>query len=767
MKKKINFRIKIKKLICLCFIIAQVMVSKSQSNEKSAISMLKLKVNWPEFLSRHDMVWEKMPEDYYEGAFVGNGLMGAIIFRDDKEPNSLRFEIGRTDIYDERKDSDVHARCRLPIGQVLLTTAGKITGTKMRIDLWNAEVRGEITTDVGSIGFRCFAPSDEMIVLIELTTTNLEKNCRLTFRPQQGNSPRRMLFPTESSYSPNPPFQLGSVDGFDVCVQPLLAGGDYATAWKEERTVPNKRVYYIHVANGIPAGGAAIKAVKALNHAMKREIRDIEKAHRAWWHAFYPKSFVTIPDARIESFYWIQWYKLASAMREGGPMVDLMGPWFRVSRWAAYWMNLNAQLSLYTVHQGNHLELGEPMCQWLENSMEDLINNAPPEYRYNSASLGNPTNLRLIAPAPGSSKFQFVALPWLVQHHYLQYRYTIDDQRLLEKIYPLMRRTFNLYLHYLERGDDDRYHIPLAYSDEYGYAEDTNLNIGLLRWGLETLIKCNARLRINDPMLPEWKETLAKLVDYQIDKKTGLMIGKDTLFAKPHRHYSHLLAIFPLYVLNVEQYPEYREIIETSIRHFDDLNVNNTIMYRFTGASSLFAAIGKGDEALGCLDRSLTIYPNGPTLRENTLYSEGGSPTFESPISAARSVLDMLIQSWGGTIRVFPACPSNWKDISFHDLRAEGAFLVSASREAGKTKFIRIRSLAGEPCIIKCDMKEDNIKLIAPKTVTMKINKEKIVLENLKKGEEAILYSGDKPDKFIVKPLPSNKNDHNQWGGRR
>ncbi len=453
-------------------------------------------------------------------------------------------------------------------------------------------------------------------------------------------------------------------------------------------------------------------------------------------------------------------------MREGGPMVDLMGPWFRMSRWAAYWMNLNAQLSLYTVHQGNHLELGEPMCQWLENSMEDLINNVPPEYRYNSASLGNPTNLRLIAPAPGSSKFQFIALPWLVQHHYLQYRYTIDDQRLREKIYPLMRRTFNLYLHYLKRGDDDRYHIPFAYSDEYGYAEDTNLNIGLLRWGLETLVKCNARLRINDPMLPEWKETLAKLVDYQIDKKTGLMIGKDTLFAKPHRHYSHLLAIFPLYVLNVEKNPEYREIIETSIHHFDDLNVNNTIMYRFTGASSLFAAIGNGDEALKGLHRSLTIYPKGPTVRENTLYSEGGSPTFESPISAARSVLDMLIQSWGGTIRVFPACPSYWKDISFHDLRAEGAFLVSASREAGKTKFIRIRSLAGEPCIIKCDMKEDNIKLIAPKTVTMKINKDKIVLD-LKKGEEAILYSGDKPDKFIVMPLPSNKNDHNQWGGRR
>ena len=128
-------------------------------------------------------------------------------------------------------------------------------------------------------------------------------------------------------------------------------------------------------------------------------------------------------------------------------------------------------------------------------------------------------------------------------------------------------------------------------------------------------------------------------------------------------------------------------------------------MYKFTGSSSLSAALGDGDEALRQLQRALTIPPKGPTVRENTLYSENGWPTFESPISAARSVLDMLIQSWGGTIRVFPACPSQWQDVAFHDLRAEGAFLVSAVRKAGKTQWVRIKSLAGEPCRVQIDGK--------------------------------------------------------------
>jgi alpha-L-fucosidase 2 len=50
---------------------------------------------------------------------------------------------------------------------------------------------------------------------------------------------------------------------------------------------------------------------------------------------------------------------------------------------------------------------------------------------------------------------------------------------------------------------------------------------------------------------------------------------------------------------------------------------------------------------------------------------------------------------------VFPALPTAWHDAEFHDLRAEGAFLISAKRSAGKTQWVRIHSLAGEPCLVK------------------------------------------------------------------
>jgi hypothetical protein len=42
-----------------------------------------------------------------------------------------------------------------------------------------------------------------------------------------------------------------------------------------------------------------------------------------------------------------------------------------------------------------------------------------------------------------------------------------------------------------------------------------------------------------------------------------------------------------------------------------------------------------------------------------------------------------LLQSHNGVIRIFPAVPAEWKELSFNNLRTEGAFLISAAKENG------------------------------------------------------------------------------------
>jgi hypothetical protein len=203
--------------------------------------------------------------------------------------------------------------------------------------------------------------------------------------------------------------------------------------------------------------------------------------------------------------------------------------------------------------------------------------------------------------------------------------------------------------------------------------------------------------------------------------------------------------------------------MEKSIEHFVGLDGDNC-MFKFTGASSLYAALGEAGRSLRWLRRALEPRAEGPAIGLNTLYSENGWPTFESPISAQRNILDMLIQSWGGVIRIFPACPGEWAEAAFHDLRAEGAFLVSARREAGRTLFVRVKSLAGEPCLIKTDLADP---VIVEGALHPAIRRSDGLLElEIKKGEEAILYTMGACGPFVIEPLPACPSQVNAWGAK-
>ena len=103
----------------------------------------------------------------------------------------------------------------------------------------------------------------------------------------------------------------------------------------------------------------------------------------------------------------------------------------------------------------------------------------------------------------------------------------------------------------------------------------------------------------------------------------------------------------------------------------------------------MYAWLGDAQQAYHYLDGLIKHKNVSPT----TMYAEG-NPVIESPLSFCTALHDMLLQSWGrkdNVIRVLPACPKVWPDLAFHQLRGQGAFLVSAKRQAGKTQFVSHR----------------------------------------------------------------------------
>ena len=67
---------------------------------------------------------------------------------------------------------------------------------------------------------------------------------------------------------------------------------------------------------------------------------------------------------------------------------------------------------------------------------------------------------------------------------------------------------------------------------------------------------------------------------------------------------------------------------------------------------------------------------------------------YTEQFAASMAVSELLLQSVGDIIRVFPAWPKV-KDASFRDLRAQGGFLVSAGQAGGKIVSLEIVSTVG------------------------------------------------------------------------
>jgi hypothetical protein len=463
-----------------------------------------------------------------------------------------------------------------------------------------------------------------------------------------------------------------------------------------ERGNSGTAVFYVSIGFASSGEEAASEVRRATAAAARLGLAQLEATHRAWWHAYYPASFLTFPDARLEAYYWIQIYKLGSAMRADGPILDLNGPWFNATPWPAIWWNLNIQLTYSPLFRANRLDLAESLFRNLDRSRQALIDNVPERLRGQAAAIGRSSGPDLVRPvnlatATSDAAHEMGDLPWTLYYYWLHYRYQMDDRILRDRLYPLLRLAIGNYLAYVERGADGRWHLPPTESPELATVPDANYDLALLRWGLETLIASAGRLKLHEPLLGRWRDVLANLTPFPTDS-SGLMVGRDRPWGQSHRHYSHLLAIYPLGLITPAR-PEQRALIATSLRTWE----SDPALFRgysFTGGAAMHAWLGEGDTALA----RLNAYLDAPRyVQPNTFYAEAG-PVIETPLSAATSIQELFLQDWGGALRVFPAVPSAWTDAAFERLRADGAFLVSAVRRDGHTAWVRIESLAGSPC---------------------------------------------------------------------
>lgn len=455
-----------------------------------------------------------------------------------------------------------------------------------------------------------------------------------------------------------------------------------------------------------------------VNRALEAGYEAALTSHRRWWHSYWAQSSVNLPNPIIQKQYLLDMYKFGAASRRGAPPVTLQAVWTadngQLPPWKGdYHHDLNTQLSYWPCYTGNQLENGLAYLDWLWETREA-------GFDWTRRFFGLPgLNVPMTADLNGNQiggwrqyTHSATTAAWLAHHFYLHWRYSGDRDFLQTRAYPYLRDAALFLEAFTSKKDGDGLRtFPLSASPEINdnrpeawFATVTNYDLALTKWLFAATAELARELNLQEEF-QRWSAVLEELPELRLGEAGTLLVAEDYPLQESHRHFSHLMAIHPLGLLDWTDGEEARRTILASLKELEKLGSDWWTGYSFSWLANLAARARNGEKA----EKALETFATAFTLRSSfhcngDQTGEGYSKytyrpfTLEGNFAAAAGIQEMLLQSHTGTLLLFPAIPDSWSDVSFKKLRSQGAFLVSAEMINHVVTQVEITSEKGGLC---------------------------------------------------------------------
>lgn len=489
-----------------------------------------------------------------------------------------------------------------------------------------------------------------------------------------------------------------------------------ATDWKRVDSTTIEGVWSISSSFSGANASAAILVHRALRGSYDQSYRQ----HAAWWRQYWQQSSIQVPDSTIEKQWYLEQYKFGSVARKGSPVITLQAIWTadngRIPPWKGDVHNdLNTQLSYWPAYSGNHLKQAESFTDWL---WKTKAQSEKYTQRFFGVSGLNVPGVQTLLGAPMGGWTQYSCSPtiaaWLSQHFYWQWKYSLDSSFLRNRAYPWIKAAAG-FLENITTKDSTGYRkLPISSSPEINnnditawFFQNTNYDLSLMKFCFGAAAELANALGLNKEAA-HWENLLSQLGPYALSGNDELMFAPTLPYQQSHRHFSHMMAIYPLGLIRWENGQKDQEIIRRSIHRLDSIGPGEWCGYSYAWLASLKARAKDGVGAA----QALKIFAKAFCLK-NSFHVNGDQTksgysgftykpfTLEGNFAFASGLQEMLLQSYAGFIEVFPAIPPAWDKVSFDQLRAQGAFLVSARKMGSKVATVKIWSEKGGTAKLK------------------------------------------------------------------
>ena len=484
----------------------------------------------------------------------------------------------------------------------------------------------------------------------------------------------------------------------------------------------------------------------------KATVTDLNNARKEWWKDFWRASYIDFGTDdeklnKVQKYYYGAQYLLGSASKEGELAPGLYGVWHTTDRasWSSdYHLNYNFIAAFYGTDSSNRPEISLPAVEALLSYVKEGQRRATSTAelkRIKSDFVEQKIAKGDIDPVngiEGAILFPVGIAPWgmTTDNVYLNealdaaynsyvmtqyYDYTMDQEFLTANdnaVYNYMKQAVAFYEAWLEKeestNNEDGYEYVLyAGYNEGSWAKNPAVELAALKNTLKHLIQFSEDLGVDEEKRADWidiYEHLGNQPTTDVDGKTVLALGEKQWNGSAWVNLPSpipgdgnaipLDAVIPGNVYNYFSSPEDLQMVRDTISVFSDRGawsqINNFPRLSQEAVKSRYDIDTVVTKLVNVIDSQMA-----PNLRIND-WTHGIEKS-----GATEAVNSMMLMSEDGITKIFP----NWyadKDAKFADLRARGAFTVSAEYDgaAQEAKNVTVTSEVGKDMTLVSPWKE-------------------------------------------------------------
>ena len=307
------------------------------------------------------------------------------------------------------------------------------------------------------------------------------------------------------------------------------------------------------------------------------------------------------------------------------------------------------------------------------------------------------------------------AAPWMATHFVRYWKYTLDEDFLVNRAYPFLKDIAAFYRDYLVKIDGV-YHVLPSQSPENRFEGtgiypvsigiDSAMDLELARITLGNCIEISEYLDVDAGEREIWRELIENLAPLSVDS-VGRLNEFDRERKEPepgHRHLSHLFGLYPG-ELFAEGDP-LRIACEKSLDYRLSFGGGHTGWSR-SWVACLMARLGRKEEGWKHLKALICDFATESLLdlHPPRIFQIDGN------LGGTAAIIEMLLSCERNVVTILKGLPSEWDSGRFSHLIAPGTLDVSAEWINGEAVKVELKAKKAGNWILKVNDKTLSITL--------------------------------------------------------